>query len=85
MAEPRLALTVNYDVWRAVADAVRPEFADSYLSGAAQIGNRITTHTIVAFERLQASKQAAAALDQMAITLIKPLPFGHADRVDYAL
>lgn len=84
MAEPRLPLTVDYGVWRAVADAVRPEFADSYLSGAVQIGKHVTTRTAVAYDRLIAHRQATAALADLDIKLVRCLPFNHPNRVDYA-
>lgn len=82
MAEPELPLTVSRELWDAVAEAVSPAFADSYLSGATQFGTRVTPHTVIAFERLMANVKAAKCFE--GLHLLKPLPFGHPDRPDYA-
>lgn len=82
MLEPKLPLTVSRQLWDAVADAVNPNFADSYLSGATQFGTRVTPHTVIAFERIMANEQARRCFADL--QLLKPLPFGHPDRPDYA-
>ena len=82
MDEPALPLTVDIELWEAVADAVRPTFADSYLSGAIQIGRNVTPHTAIAYDRLTANEKAAQAMDGLNIKLVRPLPFGHPQRMD---
>lgn len=84
MLEPKLPLTVARQLWDAVAEAVNPNFADSYLSGATQFGTRVTPHTVIAFERIMASGAARKCFADLGLTLLKPLPFGHRDRPDYA-
>lgn len=81
MVEPHLPLTVSRELWEKVADAVSPQFADSYLSGATQFGTRVTPHTVIAFERLTANARAMRCFE--GLHLLKPLPFGHPDRPDY--
>ncbi len=79
-SEPQLPLTVQLETWEAIAEAVRPTYADSYLSGASQLGTRLTPHTLIAYERLHKEPAAMAALRELKIILIKPLHFAHPDR-----
>ena len=83
MAEPQLALTVPRKVWDAMANDVRPTFADSYLSGARVVGERITPHTMTAYLALTANKWAMKSLVDVGLQLIKPLRYGHPDRPDF--
>ncbi len=80
MFKPELPLTVPQETWDAIADAVRPTFADSYLSKAIQTGTRLTPHTTIAYDRLRKEPAAMAALHDLKIILIRPLPFAHLDR-----
>lgn len=82
MPEPKLPLTVDRSLWDAVAEAVRPTFADSYLSGASQFFDRLLPHTVTAYERLKAEPWAMKAIADAGLKLSKPLPFGHPDRPD---
>jgi hypothetical protein len=71
-----------------MAQDTYPEFAESYLSGAALSGSappmarggRLTPHTVTAYMRLKAKPQAMRVLERWRIKLVEPLPFGHADR-----
>lgn len=82
MADPKLPLTVTRTLWDAIAKAVRPEFADSYLSGAKQFPDRLVPHTVTAYERLKTDKWAMKTIAEEGLRLIEPLPFGHRDRPD---
>lgn len=82
MPEPRLPLTVPMRLWQAVAEATYPAFADSYLSGADHIGQRITAHTTIAYDRMVRNHKVMAAFQVEDFALVKPLPFGHHDRPD---
>lgn len=82
MSEPCLPLTVDYALWRAVAASSSREFADSYLSGAVQHGKYITARTTIGFDRLKAHGAVMSAIEDYGLTLLKPLPVGHPDRLD---
>lgn len=82
MAEPRLPLTVDYALWKSVAAAVRPEYADSYLSRAVQVGNTLLPYTTIAYDRLKRERAVMEILDDLGLKLTKPLHVGHRDRAD---
>lgn len=82
MANPKLPLTVPRALWDAIANDVRPEFADSYLSKAIVAGRTITPHTTIAYDRLRQHTWASKIIADLGFTLIKPLRFGHPDRPD---
>lgn len=63
---------VDAEIYRAVAKAVSPDFAYSYLMRASQIGNIITPHTKLAWSRLIESRAAMSALGIHRIKLQQP-------------
>lgn len=81
-ATPALGLMPGfpYEVWEAVALAVRPPFADSYLARAAVNEKVIRPHTLIAYDRLHAEPYAISAIEREGYTLAKPLYFGHPSR-----
>ncbi len=83
MNGPQLPLTVSESLWNAMAKDIRPEFADSYLSGAKQTASTLTPHTVTAYRRLAEHTWAKKIIPAHGLTLLKPLPFGHPDRPDY--
>lgn len=66
---------VNREIYVAVAKAVSPEFAFSYLGVAAQYGGVIVPHTHMAWERLRASYAAMKVFREMRVMLKEPTPF----------
>ena len=81
MAEPKLPIgNVPLALWHAVATAVRPTFADSYLAHGYMNGASLTPYTLIGYKRLKANRDAMRALGS--IRLVQPLPFGHPDRPD---
>lgn len=69
---------VDEDIYRAVAEAVSPEFAFSYLVKAEQRGRSIIPFTYTAWTRLRDSYQASEALRRMKVTLVRPEPYSEA-------
>lgn len=66
---------VNREIYVAVAKAVSPEFAFSYLGVAAQHGRVITPHTHVAWERLRDSFAARKVFEGYRVILQEPTPY----------
>ncbi len=73
--EPALPLTVPRSLWDAVAEAVRPTYADSYLSGAEVKGETLWPHTTIAYDRLMKEPFAVKAITDLGLRLVRPLPF----------
>lgn len=82
MAQSKLPVTVSQRLWEAMAEDVTPAFADTYLSGAREFGNRLTPYTVTAFQKIRANRWALACLRELGIELVEPLPVGHPDRPD---
>lgn len=59
-------------VYEAVADAVSPEFAFSYLLKAKQINKTIIPHTVTGWERLVANPYAMKAIRAGGYSVRKP-------------
>lgn len=74
---------VNREIYLAVAKAVSPEFAFSYLGVAAQYGRAIIPHTHIAWERLRGSYAAMKVLEGFRVELQEPEPW-HPGRDDPA-
>ena len=78
--EPAFKPTVNRGLWEAVAEAAgRASFADSYLWGAALVGNSLLPRTQTAFLCLRDSKPVMTVLAARGIELVKPAAFGTRD------
>ncbi len=71
-------IPVDEDIYLAVAEAVSPEFAFSYLVKAEQRGRQIIPFTLTAWTRLRDSYPACEALRRMKATLVKPEPYSEA-------
>ncbi len=82
MGKPELPLTVPREIWDAVAVAVRPTYADSYLSGAHVEGQNLVPHTVTAYLRLKENAAVIGVIGSFGLKLWRPLPFGHPDRPD---
>lgn len=63
---------VDAKIYEAVAKAVSPEFAFSYLVKAKQINSVIIPHTVTGWERLVQSFPAMKAFRENGYTLRKP-------------
>lgn len=72
---PRLPLTVDMDLWKAVAEATSGAYADSYLSGADHYQGRLLPRTQTAWMRLKDNRFAMHVLNSMGVNLIKPPAF----------
>ncbi len=59
-------------LWQAVAEAVRPTFADSYLARAVVIGRDLWPKTVIAYERLAHDAGASRAIKNLGYVLKKP-------------
>lgn len=70
---PQLPLTVTFRLWEAIAETTSVAFADSYLSGAFQAANVLTTKTGVACDRLWANADVRRVLKGQGIKLRNPL------------
>lgn len=80
---PKLPLTVDRELWDAMAKATSREFADSYLSGAEQTLAKLLPRTVTAWERLKQDRHAMLVLKRAGLTLVKPPPF-RGDDFDYS-
>lgn len=70
---PLFPLTVPRSLWDAVAEAVNPEYADSYLWDARLLaGQRLMPRTVMAFERLRDNWAVKQLFKTMEIELEKP-------------
>lgn len=68
-------MPVDRDIYDAVAKAVSPEFAFSYLVKAEQHGRTIIPFTVTAFKKLSGSFYAMNVLSAMNVRLQRPIPF----------
>ncbi|WP_453977334.1 hypothetical protein [Brevundimonas sp. Marseille-Q4549] len=66
---------VDGEIYKAVSEAVSPDFAFSYLVKAEQHGRRITPFTRVAWERLTSNPYAMEVLNRLGVTLVRPQPW----------
>lgn len=66
---------VHKEIYVAVAKAVSPEFAFSYLGVAQQLGRVITPHTHIAWERLRDSFAVQTVFRERQVLLREPVPF----------
>lgn len=71
---PRLGLDRSMPLllWQAVADAVRPTFADSYLARAVVVGRELWPKTTIAYLRLSRDPGAARAIKNLGYVLRRP-------------
>lgn len=69
---------VDEEIYRAVADAVSPDYAFSYLLKAEQFGRRLVPFTRVAWDRLVTNPYAMDALNRLGVTLVRPEPWSEA-------
>jgi len=79
MNGPQLPLTVSESLWNAMAKDIRPEFADSYLSGAKQTASTLTPHTVTAYRRLAEhtwAKKIITRPPRLQVRGLGPLPDG---------
>ena len=75
---PNLPVTVDYDFHLAMAKAVTPEFADSYLSGAELYRGVLLPRTHIAWERLKDNAAAMGVIRKHGVKLKEP-PYFTAD------
>lgn len=77
-AVPALGLMPGfpYEVWEAVAEGVRPTFADSYLAKAVVLDRVIWPHTRIAYDRLSEEPEALKAILACGYALGKTAPYG---------
>lgn len=69
---------VDAEIYQAVATAVSPDFAFSYLVKAEQHGRRITPFTRTAWERLTTNPYAMEVFNRQCVTIVRPEPWSEA-------
>lgn len=72
--KPKLGLDLSmpYPLWEAVAKAVRPSFADSYLARAVVVDNELWPKTTIAYDRLRQEGAAMRAIAKLGYVLKRP-------------